>query len=467
MARIAAGFINLNQTPAEIRDNGLFTPWFKQGFSQWVDAAACDLAGKLESGYRSLGLDALGNVVAVSRRNANCYIGTPPPVSQLPPQPPSFTGGQCSTIYTVTVEYSTPIAARRGAVDARGPIAGLAVRSGQFADGQPGERLVVLGTSVNGGEEEFSIQRTSTSPRFFDEVIVSIVRKDGQPDDCGNLPPGSAVYPPGEELPPPPAPGEPIRPDEDFDFDFEPSPGAPSIPVTVPITNFNFNPDIGVTFNFGGINIGIRPDFGIDIGVDDNALPEGSSTSEQVESVSDAVEAVQQLLEAPIEGTQAVTLCSGLDLPVSWTGAGLAGLSDQIRALSSQNAVLVQQYCPLLDPSPAPGSLLNSVSFDASSAHVFHDISLPPEAKFCVVRVEGLLTAYAVRATGGNGDEDYQSRFAVVSEIVGTTTDGAVVWTENQYYATGIYALRPPLALTRQLRVSLKASTAVTVEIFA
>jgi hypothetical protein len=61
----------------------------------------------------------------------------------------------------------------------------------------------------------------------------SVFRLDGQPDDCGDLPPGDPI--------PPPAPPDPLPPPPDIDLPVTPPGGGPDIDLT-------FSPRIGPVF---------------------------------------------------------------------------------------------------------------------------------------------------------------------------------------------------------------------------
>ena len=245
---------------------------------------------------------------------------------------PPFVGGQCSVFYNVTVRFRTPVGTAASVVLARGPISGLAIRAGSSSGSGVGERLVVLGTSAEGEEQEFQAQQTSNTDYFSDEYIDGVVRQDGAADNCGDPDDEYPQFPDSVPSPDPPS-GEPD--------------GAPVLvpamgDVTVPITfegdtyNFDFNVgDITVKDN-GNINIdldgrgwGVNP--GLDVfspddlvqDVVDDLIPDIDAQilllQAQLETlrvqlqcvIADSCSFEEYLVEVPVCGGEVVSLQTG------------------------------------------------------------------------------------------------------------------------------------------------------------
>lgn len=197
----------------------------------------------------------------------------PPP---LPPPPVS--GGQCPTRYNVGVSWTrtavvagqcSSTSASATVLNVLGPISGLGVDTvGNLT------RLYVQGqsdaTRPDGRYLAFAYENPTPvpcPPQFTSSNITSIVRVDGQPDDCGDLPP---IVPP-IPVPNPTIPDDVEYEDDDgnpinipvnitFGFPFIFINGTLNVPFRVQISpEFNFdidgtlNLETGdVNFNFGG-----------------------------------------------------------------------------------------------------------------------------------------------------------------------------------------------------------------------
>jgi hypothetical protein len=127
----------------------------------------------------------------------------PPSQAPAPPAPP-FIGGQCPVVYNVTINYSylnlfnnNPVN-QNATVNGVGPIQSIILQ----ATNAPGSNFLIRVIFSDGTD---TIQNFTVGPSGFANAqanIVSIVRADGQPDNCGN--------PPGPPIPPFPPGGAPV-----------------------------------------------------------------------------------------------------------------------------------------------------------------------------------------------------------------------------------------------------------------
>lgn len=227
---------------------------FVQAVRDGVRGVQCALLSDNENFVNSVGRfagpvrqRALDGINATRR-----LLGCDPDEDPTEPPPP-FTGGQCEVVYQVDLtgnnSFGAPATARRFVP---GPVGGVVFGPVNQFGFQP--------IGVSGGEGNvFTGSGTGiTSPAQTPTwQIVSVVRADGMPDDCGDPPPEFG----------PPAP-RPIDIDITFQPDFGPE-------ITVPIT-FNFNP-VEIDFNgdfvfpfdfdFGGFNFNGDVTFNPDINV--------------------------------------------------------------------------------------------------------------------------------------------------------------------------------------------------------
>lgn len=170
-----------------------------------------------------------------------------------PSPPPPFEGGQCPVTYNVTINYSylnlfnnVPVS-QTGTVNGVGPIASIDLQ----ATNAPGSNFLIRVTFSDGVD---TIQNFTVGPSGFANAqasIVSIVRADGQPDDCGSLPAPPPIPPtvanPYNWGDPEIVDGVPVSTDE-------PAGGGPSV-----------NIDIGgvpLNIDFSGGGVSLPPEFG-------------------------------------------------------------------------------------------------------------------------------------------------------------------------------------------------------------
>jgi len=174
---------------------------------------------------------------------------TPP--GQLPAAPtPPYTGGQCGNVsyrctFTVSGVPGTPLTS---SIDLQGAITEFAVGdAGTFPDGSPAVALFATYNVFPGAATQRSNLFGRTSPGLkLDNV--SIVRLDGNPDNCGNVAPKYPIARP---------------PDSALQVNV-PIQISPNVNVTVPVSVFApveiFAPslkigDFNVDFNLGGLTI--------------------------------------------------------------------------------------------------------------------------------------------------------------------------------------------------------------------
>lgn len=165
-------------------------------------------------------------------------IGEAPATGSLAPP---FAGGQCPDTYTVTVRglSNTPATIGDSTRTGIGPVSGVCFGPvNQFG-------LTPIGVRFANGCVVSGQGRSTTRPANHGSFsVVSVVRANGQADNCGNPP---ARYTPA-----------PIPP------------GLPPLPPTTPIDIPGVGPvNIGVDFNPDGTISITAPDVGVDVNVGD------------------------------------------------------------------------------------------------------------------------------------------------------------------------------------------------------
>lgn len=230
-----------------------------------IQRAANDFNGKVNPFYTG------SRGEAITRRIENelaKYCPVPPPRNQ-PDAPPPFTGGQCPGVrYQVT--WVNGAFGNQNLPVVRvfpGPING--VDTVQTADnfGRPLLTFRLSYGSPASFAGMFGPALAENNPFAF---VTSVVREDGEPDTCGDLP-----GPPGQ--PYPPTNPRPSFPDISVDF-----PGLPSVTVSltavVGIVNVTADGRISVPvtvnaqFDLGGQSFDIDFDFDVDLS-DPNSDP--------------------------------------------------------------------------------------------------------------------------------------------------------------------------------------------------
>lgn len=169
-----------------------------EGITNGYKAALCRLLGSPLGGL-ARAYDAFGGpTVADNVRAARRWVCGDDPDAELPPIPPPFAGGQCPVLYDIRTRAdfvfgSGTVTLDSGVTRVLGPIGGVSVApSTDGGCGQGSPRAVVVAT----GQGLVTTQCPGQSSDIQNPRIISVVRVDGQPDDCGNP----------EPILPPPAP---------------------------------------------------------------------------------------------------------------------------------------------------------------------------------------------------------------------------------------------------------------------
>lgn len=239
----------------------------------WADYAS-DLGTNTADGLRNVANTAAEFACTLYQNNPAAAVGLADPTGvgafsnalwsrlcsprgQLPPAPtqPPITGGQCNTLYNVNASVTPCFPDGPGPTETRqlnglqGPLSGFYQEVSADSDGRP-VYTVFFGTAA--GPVEWGIQGISCAPSW---VINSLVRADGEADDCGN---GSPWYQPA-----------PVNVNL-YEDNRTVNVGGPSITVPVAIipvlinNEFEFKPQINVrvgpiqvSFNLGGVNFNL------------------------------------------------------------------------------------------------------------------------------------------------------------------------------------------------------------------
>lgn len=446
--------------------------WIYKGVESFLTAGLCDLVGYQESFFRSLGADSLAHRAAMSRAAGGCYIS--PPNALSPSQPPrDFDGGQCTTgryrgRYAAKFRDQAEVTAVWG--NFVGPI--VAVGIDRAAPNTNGRGYIEFGPS---GRNYFVGGGSSPYLEYFKIIEVVRINSSGAiiADDCGSLPLPPVEYPDGIELPPPPLPGQELRPPE-------------IVTVTVPVgdTNIDYGISVGpvtidldgrLSFDFGGIDISINPDFSVNIG---DPIPSDPSLDEieyrdRVESALDAirdrlialesdVSQVKDEFSRPLDGAISGGLCDGTDVTLDYSGGGFVGLANQVNVLSVVMSFLFQQFCSLLEGDEVL-ELVPLGSFGGQDNRRFFDIALPSDARVVYLDATTTTGAFAIAASGNDDTESVQARFAQVSFLVTEGTKRYALPAENQYYSRGVYLVPWRLHTIDMVRVCLYPRSRVVV----
>lgn len=171
-----------------------------------------------------------------------------PPSPPIEPPPPPFEGGQCPTLYTVTLDYTVVLGFCGNEIttsellssNALGPLSVVTDNSGTAGGGQdlcPGFSYTTI--RVDGASGNVGQRGSGFGVRLNG---LTVTRNDGLPDDCGDSEP---TYP------------APINYNTDVDVTYNIDDGT-EVTITVPViyapitVDFNGNFRIPVTFDFGG-----------------------------------------------------------------------------------------------------------------------------------------------------------------------------------------------------------------------
>lgn len=265
---------------------------FSEAFDEGVQTAFCEAlptaisGGLLFAGLTATtGLGAAGGI-ATAAGAAIAYAtfcNREMPYEDFP-QPP-FVGGQCPTAYDLVVSLTRqdPGDIPRQYVEnvplVRGKVGGLGVDNPGGAT-----RLYVIG-GLEGNpnaQARYNVQTVGLpgqpQPIFSNFSITSIVRRDGQPDNCGSVDPVPPVVPPGSNIVNQPITynnyqGDTINNDFTFAFGYAQFNANGTLNVPVSVRN-NINPEL----NFSGtVNLN-SGDFNVNIGNPSNPVGGGGDS---------------------------------------------------------------------------------------------------------------------------------------------------------------------------------------------
>jgi len=329
--------------------------------------------------------------------------------------------------------------------------------------------------------------------------ILDVVALEG-PNDCGNINDGAPpLYPPGQELPPAPSPGQEVYP-----------PGITTIAFNfngtlAPVGFFHGSANIdingNVNLNFGGIDVNISPDFGFDFGDDGTQgeqfgsdppefpefpdIPDYSgdfdgigdaldsignkqdvlgdaldSVGQGVGTLVDRVQEVKDLLSIDFDDTMQWVSCRGIEDSVGYGGTGLRGLESALKALLALVNLGSGEYCEILPPSPLSGAVISSEFFPSQEIDNFFDVDIDSEAKAVSLEISLARPSYSVRRGSDGGDGDLQGRYGVVSFLEEVVPGDWQTMMEpiNQYYSVGLYRV-PKTGNPARIRVSVSAGS--------
>lgn len=470
----------------------------KKGFESFAVASICDIVGAQEAFFRSIGASALAHRASISRISAGCALA--PPSGLVPEfEPPPFPGGQCpGTRYLVDfISGSNQSGFAQSNAVGFGPFGGFALRPDPARPGW--NQLWALMAPSIGEPAQILLQNFRTTDTGVSWTILGVSVLNG-PNDCGNInDPAPVIYPPPNSLPPAPSPGQEIIPPGITTFDLDVN--GTVVPVGLAYGSATINLNGNVNLNFGGIDVNISPDLGVDFGDGGDSNPDVDgfggepepfpdipdygpridalgteienlqtsieSISEDVSVLETAIEVVRQLVNTEIDGIVEYVPCNGQVQTVPYSARGLAGLELLMRVTIDVITLLSAQYCPILPKDSCLGAFISSINIPSSEIDFFQDFAIPGGAKTVILSVDSPRSAYAVRRGSSGDNEDSQKRFAVVC-FVAELTDGPLVGISepsNQYYSVGAYPV-PTCDAPVLIRVSLGANTTAKLEFY-
>lgn len=424
-------------------------------FNDFLIDTQCILLSALENGSRAAGADALANGWAFTRGFNGCYAQAPPPFTKQTDDG-KFEGGQCpGTRYDITVtwEQSSPGFGATRTNDMFGPIEGLdVIPNPNFANSL---LLVLIGRTSTGAVNQIVLSSANNGRTFTFKNIDDIVVLSG-PDNCGNHPTNGPAYPDGRELPPPPSDGDELVPGRDI-----------NAPVDTPIGPIDKGTEIGpalycadgsICITVDDIPHRIRPDGGID------RAPDSAGEGGNPATDSDLIEEIAEELNTEVSGTFDWVNCAGEETSAAFLGNGFNGVKAMLATLTGLVNQGVNGFCSLLSEDNFQGNQVESTTITSSEVDSFVDIVLKAETIRVLVDVTTTTNPYAVRAGTNGGNDNIQSRFAVVSSVVEVDGNDAVLWTMNQYYSMSLYDAPPESFMVRKIRVSLNAGSTAVIE---
>lgn len=244
---------------------------FVEAIGESINRAACVVLGNYVASEELLRYIvepfSTGNDYNSSRFLYNQRCNAAPPS----PPPPPFTGGQCSTLYTVNLTFTV----NRGLVSNPGGLPpDVQTRTANYAGAISGLRVSNQANSASlfiqhAGTESGIFNTNFATPNdttITDFAITSVARVDGLPDNCGSPPPIIPPYQSGDNTyvdSPTYINNEgdtvniPVSITLGYaDIDFN---GTLSFPVDL---DFELNPELNVSgtlnFNTGDFNVGVN-----------------------------------------------------------------------------------------------------------------------------------------------------------------------------------------------------------------
>lgn len=175
---------------------------FGQAIRDYVRFGYCTSIGNIATFGEIFGgggnpIGELGVQAARFLHNQFCNLPAPSP------PPPPFTGGQCPTYYTIQVQWNATAIPGSGLSDESsldtftviGPVQGVGIVN---SSGRIFAELRAAHIPIVGGASTYRYR--SVDAGFYSSAtatITSVVRQDGQPDNCGSVPPVIPPYTPG------------------------------------------------------------------------------------------------------------------------------------------------------------------------------------------------------------------------------------------------------------------------------
>lgn len=473
----------------------------REGLNSFANAAICDIVGAQEAFFRAAGASALAHRASVSRAAAGCYTGNPPSLVPEYEEPP-FVGGQCGVLYDAYFGIQHTSGPEDGYTNSfwrlriGGPVTGW--EETQF---RPGLNIITI---YSGGSGVPFVQTgTYSAANYSNPRLLELRRIDGLPDSCGNVnDPAPIVYPPGQELPPAPSPGQEVYPPgiTTVDFNFN----GTFAPVGFFHGSANIDLNGNVNLNFGGIDVNISPDLGFDFGDDGSQgesfgsdppefpefpdIPDYSgdfeglgdaldsignkqdvlgdsldSVGQGVGVIIDRVQEVKDLLAIDFDDTMQWVSCRGIEDSMGYEGTGLRGLESALKALLALVNLGSGEYCEILPSAPLAGTVIRSEFFPAREIDNFFDVDIDSEAKAVSLEISLARPSYSVRRGSDGSEGDLQGRYGVVSFLEEVVSGDWQTMTEpvNQYYSVGLYRV-PKTGNPARIRVSVSAGSTCT-----
>lgn len=229
-----------------------------------LQRAGLDAVEKATGGIVNYGPNSIPRAV---QRGLDSFC--PVPAGPVPLPVGGVIGGQCAAPYRAEISYSTITSPntdfRIGFFDGTGPIERWSIFARPDLGPDIGQAAVVFASGA-----VFIGPSASFDPAQITRSELLVTRRDGQPDNCGDRPPG---YPP-----PAPPPTNPIRPPITINIDL-PDVGPVDVtfspvvgPITIGSNNKVFAPvAVGIVGVNADVDFNIDLDFEIDLG--DPAAP--------------------------------------------------------------------------------------------------------------------------------------------------------------------------------------------------